>query len=69
MMYPKYVRRRMICPNCGAEERVRFEYSLMIVTSPCSQCKVMIRWKHKPDGSGGELRTAFDDYEPEIASH
>jgi hypothetical protein len=68
MKYLRYVHRRLICPSCGSEERKRFEFSQMIVESPCARCEVMIRWKRKYDLNGRGTRTAFDDYEAEIAA-
>lgn len=65
--YPTHVIKRLTCPNCGTSEKIRFEFSEMMLTAPCPDCGVMIRWKRKPAGSGGQLRQAFDDYESEVA--
>ena len=59
--------KRIACPSCGIENRVRFEQSEMLRELPCLHCGAIVRWKRKPPGSGGSLRQAFDDYETELA--
>lgn len=49
------------CPSCGAVNRIRFEFNVMAVESPCSGCGSMVRWKQKTPGSGGQLHTAFEE--------
>jgi len=65
--YPEYVTKNLICPSCGSKEQIRFEQFEMMFDAPCLSCGIMIRWKRKPQGSGGGIRIAMDDYEPEIA--
>jgi transcription initiation factor TFIIIB Brf1 subunit/transcription initiation factor TFIIB len=56
-----------ICPACGATNRIRYEFSIMMIEAPCSSCGVIVKWKRKTPGSGGQIKTAFDDDEPELA--
>jgi predicted RNA-binding Zn-ribbon protein involved in translation (DUF1610 family) len=65
--YPTHVIKRLTCPNCGTAEKIRFGFFEVRFEAPCPDCGVIIRWKRKPDRSGGLIRQAFDDYEPEIA--
>jgi transcription initiation factor TFIIIB Brf1 subunit/transcription initiation factor TFIIB len=62
-----FVNKKLACPGCGAENRVRFEYNEMMREPPCSECGAIVKWKRKPFGSGGQVRQAFDDHEPELA--
>ena len=59
--------RTMGCPACGAANRIKFEQFEVLRELPCSECGMPVRWKRRPFGSGGQLRQAFDDYEPELA--
>jgi hypothetical protein len=38
----------------------------MMVEAACSSCGAIVRWKRKTPGSGGQIRTAFEDDNPEL---
>lgn len=61
------VTKARVCPACGATNRIRYEFDIMMVESPCSSCGAMVRWKRKAPGAGGEIKTAFEDDAPELA--
>lgn len=60
------VTKKKICPACGAENRIRYDLWTMVVEAPCSSCGALVKWKRKIPGSGGQLRTAFEDDTPEL---
>jgi hypothetical protein len=37
-----FVNKKLACPGCRAEYRVRFEYNGMIRKLPCSECGAII---------------------------
>jgi transcription elongation factor Elf1 len=63
----QFVTKRLTCPGCGAENRVRFEASEMLHELPCSHCAAIVWWKRRPYPQGSGVQTAFSDYESEIA--
>lgn len=54
------------CPACGAVNRIKYQFNIMVVESSCAFCGSMVRWKRKTPGSGGQIRTAFEDDTPEL---
>ncbi|MDW5562788.1 MAG: hypothetical protein SA339_06125 [Methanomassiliicoccus sp.] len=39
-----------------------------MVEAPCTSCSVLVKWKRKMPGSGGSIRTAFEDDVPELVT-
>jgi hypothetical protein len=64
---PAYITKRIACPGCGAENRIRFDNSEMLRELPCSHCAAIVWWKRRPYPKGVGVRSAFDDYETELA--
>ena len=60
------VTRTKVCPACGEENRIRYDYRTMVIEAPCSSCGALVKWKRKMPGSGGKIRTAFEDDGAEI---
>jgi hypothetical protein len=58
--------KKIACPACGVVNRVRYEFNIMMIEAPCSSCGVMVKWKRKTPGSGGQIRTAFEDDTPTL---
>jgi endogenous inhibitor of DNA gyrase (YacG/DUF329 family) len=46
-----FVTKKLACPGCGAENRVRFDYSEMMRELPCPECGALVKWKRRPFGS------------------
>jgi len=64
---PAFITKKIACPGCGAENRIRFDYFEMLRELPYSHCAAIVWWKRRPYPKGSGVQTAFSDYESEMA--
>lgn len=57
--YSRYVAKTLKCPECGAENRIRFGDSQMLIEGACERCNAEVRWKRTI--TRGAVATFFDE--------
>jgi hypothetical protein len=64
--YPKHIVKRITCPCCGEENRIRFGFYEMMLEASCESSDVPIQRKRKIPVSAHGVSNAFSDSESEI---